>query len=145
VLDVNGNWVKLRQLDIKDLQHVAYDEFLKTDGLPTFYDIRGNSIFLKAAPATGYVTMSGGLKIYIAREPYVFLATDAAREPGFDERFHRRLSLGGAFDFFLGKDQARADRFRIEMDRMDAKIISHYGGRNKDARTRIRRRAPRVI
>src|SRR3990167_5983752 len=96
-LDVNGIWQKLEQFDQREIKQ-AIDEFQKTDGMPRFYDQRGGSVFLKPAPATGYVTMSAGLKIYIAREPYAFLATDTTREPGFSELFHRLLPLGAAKD-----------------------------------------------
>lgn len=136
ILDENSIWHRLKQLDQKQING-AYDEFLKTDGRPSHYDVKGGSIFLKPAPATGYVTMASGLKIYILREPYVFTATDTTREPGFAELFHERLIIGPAYDWFMSKDQSKAPAFKARMDDMDRDIVAFYGDRNKDYTPRL--------
>lgn len=145
VLDVNGLWVKLEQFDQADLG-VALDEWQKTDGLPRFYDVRGNSLFLKPAPATGYVTMSAGLKIYFSREAYMFLAGDTTREPGFAELFHDILPLGASHSWFVKTGNFdRATAMKNEIKEMEEELMNFYGQRNKGRKARVVPRKVRSI
>lgn len=142
VLDNNGIWSKLDQFDQADIG-VALDEWQKTDGRPRYYDVRGNTIFLKPAPATGYVTMSAGIKIYFAREPYVFVAGDTTREPGFSELFHDILPLGAAHSWFVKTANFdKANVIKGEIKALEDELMSFYGQRNKDKTVRWR---PRLI
>jgi len=143
VLDSNSVWSRLKQIDQREVRG-AWDEFQKTDGLPRFYDIRGGSIFLKPAPATGTVTLSGGLKIYILREPYVFTASDTTREPGFAEIFHRRLSLGASYDWFMANVPERATSLKAEIMQMDEAIKEFYGSRDRDYTPRLIPKRPMI-
>ena len=140
VKDANGIWSKLEQLDQREVK-VALGEFQKTPGIPRFYDPRGNSIFLYPAPASGQVTLTAGLKLYIVREPDAFTASDTTKEPGFPELYHRLLSYGASKDWFQKSQQF--DRV-AEMDKeilvLEAGLKAFYGGRNKDKQARITRR-----
>lgn len=137
VLDSAGIWSKLEQLDQREIG-VALDEFQKNSGIPRFYDPRGGSIFLYPAPLTGMVTLTAGLKIYISREPYTFLAADTTREPGFAEPFHRILSYGAAFDWFMAKNQPdKAKNLKVLMDEKYLQLRDFYGARNKDKTMRV--------
>lgn len=140
VKDASGIWTKLEQLDQREIGQ-ALDEFQKNDGLPRFYDVRGNIIFLYPQPASASVTLSAGLKIHITREPYMFLATDTTKEPGFAEPFHRILSYGASMDWLLSKNQsAKAANLKTLIDEKMANLRDFYGGRNRDKTVRARPR-----
>lgn len=143
--DANGVWVKLNQFDQADVG-VALDEWQKTDGVPRFYDLRGNTVFLKPAPATGSVTMSAGLKIYIAREPYVFVAGDTTREPGFAELFHDILPLGAAHSWFVKTANFdKANSLRNEIKSLEDGLVEFYGQRNKDKTLKMNIRRVSIV
>jgi hypothetical protein len=140
VKDSNGLWVKLKQFDQRDI-NVALPEFMKTAGVPRYYDFRGNSVFLKPAPASAQVTLSAGLRLYISRELYTFTDTDTTREPGFAENFHRILSLGASKDWFDAKPGSggdRAERVERRLAELMADLLKHYGSRNADRTARLR-------
>jgi len=144
VKDANGVWSKLDQFDQSEIG-VALAEWKKTAGMPTHYDIRANSIFLKPAPASGSVTLSAGLKIYVAREPDAFTASDTTKEPGFCELYHRILSYGGAFDWFVKSQQEdRAAEMKALIADQESGLREFYGGRNRDKKTRIMPRSVRM-
>lgn len=144
VKDANGNWVKLKQFDQRDVKG-SIQELMETSGTPRYYDIRGGSIFLKPAPASAQVTLSAGLKLYIARELYTFIDTDTTREPGFAENFHRILSLGASKDWFDAKPGTggdRAERVERRLNELMSELLTFYGSRNND---RTARAIPRGI
>ncbi len=142
VKDAGGIWQKLDQFDQRDIKG-SLEEFMKNSGMPRYYDFRGNSVFLKPAPASGQVTLTAGLKLYISRELYTFTDADTTREPGFAENFHRILSLGASKDWFDAKPGTGGDRAeRVEKrlaELMDG-LVKHYGARNADRTPRIRPR-----
>lgn len=142
VKDANGLWVKLKQLDQREVKG-ALTEYKKTPGMPSEYDVRGGSLFLFCPPAAANTTLTAGLKIYIAREVYTFLASDTTREPGFAEPYHRVLSLGAAFDWFTAKMQPdRAAMVKGQIDELMADLKRFYGRRNAD---KVPRLNPRLV
>ena len=137
IQDAAGNWTKLEQLDQRNIP-IALDEYFKNDAIPVQYDLRGNSLFLYPAPLAASVTLVAGLKIYISREPYTFLATDTTREPGIAEPFHRILSWGASFDWFMAKNQGdKAANMKALMDEKYAQLKEFYGGRDRDKTMRV--------
>lgn len=145
VQDANGTWIKLKQIDQSDIP-VALDEFMKTNGTPRYYDVRGNTLILYATPATGYVTLTAGLKIYFAREAYKFLAADTTREPGFAEMFHRILSLGASYDWFIKTHEFdKAQSMKLEIAEQERGLTEFYAGRNPSKNANIRRRVTSLI
>lgn len=100
VQDNEGNWSKVLPFDKRMLTQ-AYSEFYETDGLPRFYDVVGNSLVLKPAPAAASVTTSSGLKLYLSRSINNFTASDTATQPGFTTMFHSIISVGMAHDYAL--------------------------------------------
>lgn len=139
VMNANGVYEPLKQTDIRDIQSkgIAITEYKKTPGMPSEYDIRGNTLFLKCPPASGSVTLSAGLKIYITREGYAFLASDTTKEPGFAEQFHRILSFGAALDWFIAKAPNKAANMKTLIDGMMTDLRAFYGARNRDKTMRI--------
>jgi hypothetical protein len=110
-------------------------EFEDDEGTPEFYDMVGNSIYLYPAPLTGYVTLSGGLKLYCSRDINEFGVSDTTTQPGFDNHFHRILSLGASYDWCVAKGLAKANTLRAELGTLEGEIKTFYGSRHRDFKT----------
>ena len=85
LLDNNGNWIKLKPFDKREVG-IAVDELFETNGLPQYYDKQGDSIFLYPAPAAANITATAGLKVDFSRISSLITdlaSADAAKEPGF--------------------------------------------------------------
>lgn len=137
VLDNNGNYQKLIPFD-KSQVNSAMDEFYETDGLPIYYDPEGKYVNLYPAPAAANVTASRGLKWYIIRDISPFGVTATSTEPGFDNHFHRVISLGAAYDYCLanGIDDRKVG-MKNELEQLHTEINEHYGNRHREFKSRI--------
>ena len=130
VKNSSGDWQQLDQLDQTEIGG-AMTEFYETSGMPAFYDIVGNSLMLYPKPDTASVTLTAGLKVYVAREISEFSLTDTSTEPGFADDFHRGLSLGAALDKALAlglNDKIPTIREQIALMKED--LTNHYSSRN---------------
>lgn len=101
VKDAGGNWIKLLPIDQADLPYTALEEFMKTKGLPAYYDVQGESLLLYPKPDASLVTIDDGLEVMIARDVDPFTSTDTTKEPGFSAYFHRIVSIGSALDYAI--------------------------------------------
>lgn len=138
VADASGNWTRLQEIDEQEL-HPTITDFEETNGLPKYYNIRGNSMFLYPAPATGSVTLTNGAKIYLEREVDAFTTADTTQEPGFAEPFHRILSLGASYDYLIiNSTTEKADRALQQYEQLRKELREFYSDRNKEARTKFR-------
>lgn len=136
VKDSGGNFQKLTQIDIHDISNDAMSEFNETIGMPLYYDLVGRSIMLYPIPASGSVTLTSGLAVYVAREPDLFTTASTTAVPGFATPFHKILSLGAAIDFVT--DKATQDRLVAMKTRMEKGLIQFYSRRNVERNTNIR-------
>lgn len=136
IKDAGGNWIRVKEIDIDDpLMARTISDFEETDGTPWAYELRGENIFFKPAPATGSVTMTDGGKMYFSREIDLFTTSDTTQEPGFAEPFHRILSIGAAIDYLMVNDADKVDRWRGEYEQLRAELREFYGRRNKDRKS----------
>lgn len=133
VLDGNGNYIPLEQKDIHDIK-VGATEYLSGGGTPMFYDIIGNSVFLYPYPATGYVTLAAGLKIWFSRD--VTALDSDADTPGFALPFHRLLSLNAAIDF--SRDPGDIQKWTTQKVILENSMRSFYSKRNVDKNIRLK-------
>ena len=137
VLDSNSNYQRLLPID-KSQVGSALSEFMETDGLPRYYDLEGKYAHLYPAPAAANVTATAGLKWHIIRDVSPFGIADTATEPGFDNHFHRVISLGAAYDYCLANGiEDRKKGFRDELDQLHSEIKEHYGDRHRENRPRL--------
>ena len=143
VMDVNGNYYKLRPFDPEDLETTFGEEkdrteFFETDGKPFYYDIQGNSVVLYPAPDNGVsVTLAAGLKVYAQRTSDNYTAaqvTTGTKVPGFASPFHHLLSYKAALvQANLYKPQ-RVPYIASEVARLEKGLTAFYGRRNRDER-----------
>lgn len=133
IKDSSNNYNLLKQIDWSTIP-VATSEYFGSAGTPIYYDLVGNSVFLYPTPATGYVTLSAGLKVYYDRDVYQLSATSAT--PGFAKPFHRILSYSAALDYT--KDEAERQFFLLQKARIEQTMKNFYAKRNVDLNTNIR-------
>jgi len=138
VLDNNGNYQLIKPKDQSQI-NIALSEYQETDGMPKYYDIIGNSLFLYPAPDNGVsVTLAKGLKLYIAREINLFVSTDTIQEPGFSENYHRIVSLGGSYDWLLVNGPAKkTSAVRKEIEQMKSELFELEGDKDVQVKTKI--------
>ncbi len=135
VENLAGDWVKLNPLIEEDIG-VALTEYLETAGLPAYYDMVDNSIFLYPKPSSAYCTLTSGLKVYYDRDIIEFTTASTTTIPGFATPFHRLLSLQAAIDF--EEDAGRRNLFLIEKQNLVEGLKRFYGKRELEEDTRIR-------
>ena len=143
VLDSNGNYQPVIPFDKSMVKGVAMSEFYETPGLPKYYDLVGNSIFLYPKPGATYVTEAKGLKLYIGRDIKEMTITDTNTEPGFDNHYHRIISLGAAYDHLLAigagdSEPVKIKGVRAEISQLHNELNKHYSSRHRDLKLRIR-------
>ena len=134
----SGDLLRLQEIDINDPAMArSVSDFEETDGVPKYYEIRGENVFLYPAPATGQVTMTNGGKMYFAREVDPFTTADTTQEPGFAEPFHRILSIGAAIDWLMVNDTSKVDRWTGQYEQLRAEMREFYSTRNEEVKIRL--------
>jgi hypothetical protein len=103
VMNSSGNYEIVAPFDESQITETALSEYYETSGMPIYYRLQGQSIFLYPKPSASLVTVADGLKIYTSREVHPFTITDTSAVPGFHEDFHRVLSYGAALDYVIAK------------------------------------------
>lgn len=132
---VNGQWIKLNQIDYKDVD-VALPEYFSADGLPIYYDLIGNYINLYPGPSTDYVTTASGMAVYIDRDVTLFTSASTTACPGFAPQFHRILSLQASLDF--EKDINNRNFLLTEKTQLMEGLKRFYNSRDIERRTEIK-------
>lgn len=154
-----GLWSKLLPFDPSDLSTSATDsfvplqnygpnmdraEFLKTAGLPQYYDLLGNSAFLYPPPDNGVsVTLASGGKFYFQRAGKHFdyttsMFTDStgstSSSPGFNSLYHDLIPLWAAYDYCIINIPNLANGYLAEINRKEQQLTLDYSKRDKDER-----------
>ncbi len=139
VLDVSGNYNRLDYLDEQDIDG-ALSEYYETDGVPIKYALRGNSIFLYPAPATGSVTMAAGLKVYFQRTADIFTAaqvTTGTKTPGFASPYHILLAYKAALPYALTYKKDRVPMLMSEIQRLEKEMFALASNKFRDKKSRM--------
>lgn len=139
IVDAAGNNIRLQEIDISDpIMKKTITDLESTNGVPKYYDIRGDSLLMYPAPLTGLVTMTDGGKQFFSREIDPFTTSDTTQEPGFAEPFHRILSLGAAYDWLTINDTtSKADRILQQYEQLRGELREFYSTHNKDVKPRL--------
>lgn len=138
IKDTDGEFYRLDQIDIQDLDYTISD-YRNTPGKPVEYDVTGDSLRFFPAPDQDSVTLTNGFKVYITRNIEVFETSDTTREPGFDDAYHRILSMGPAVDY-LAVNGTNEDRNEVQtmLQEMRQELKKSYSRRNVEGNTRLR-------
>lgn len=129
-INYGSQWVKTEPFDINE-RGKATDTSSLSDFSTTepFYDMQHNAIFLYPIPTSN---VTGGLKIWITREPTEFATSDTTKEPGIDEEFHSMLAIGAAADFLEALGSPRAVAKRNLYTQYEQRLALHYGKKQDD-------------
>ena len=147
ILRANSDWYPLEPIEEAKIPRYsnsegfrvfAIPEFYKTKGLPKYFNLVGSNIELFPAPATGEVTMTAGIKLYVSREIKEFVSTDTTMEPGIPEPFHRILSLGASYDIAIAKGLANARTLKAEVEQLLFEMQDYYTKRQRYNKKSIR-------
>ncbi|MHA1483136.1 MAG: phage adaptor protein, partial [Candidatus Heimdallarchaeaceae archaeon] len=139
VLDSAGNYQRIKPIDKSEITSQSMSEFLKTAGMPVYYDLVGRSILLYPKPATASVTTTKGLKLYFSRNIVAFGTSDTTTAPGFVNNFHRLLSLGASYDYCISFEIGeKANFLKGQLNEMKDELKNFYGSRHRDMKTRIK-------
>ena len=142
ILDINGNWEPLDQIDPLEIERDTgedFDYYQNTPGLPGEYALIGNSVWLKPAPDNGVsCTMTAGLKLWIERSTTLFAVpanygTTDTTVPGFDSDFHDILCLLMANDYLGANGQeSKGAGYVTRANALIADLLHATGIRDKD-------------
>ena len=131
-MDQAGGWNLLTPIDVNDVSGQSITDYLKTGGLPRYYDKLASSIVLHPKPLTANVTLTGGLKMYFQRAPSYFTASDTTKIPGFPSIFHSYLSLGAQYDYAKAKQLPQLTQLQNDIAVMEDAMREFMSLRNKD-------------
>lgn len=130
--DTNGISRKLKEFSEEEID-TALTEYYKTPGTPVAYKELYNAIELYPAFST---VITDGLTLYYIRDISEFQLGDTDKKPGIPETFHRLLSLGASYDWFMAKG---GDTTKIEKMIADKKVelAEFYAQKNKEVRLKL--------
>lgn len=139
VKNSSGDWINLEHKDLSE--YIYEDPDNGPSGTPQFYDLEGYSIILDPAPATGSVTLTAGLRVFLSRQITKFDNTDAASSPGFEEQFHDMIVKGVSYDYC--RAHSISDKLvplRTDIAELKQELNEFYGTRNRTDHPKLRRR-----
>lgn len=134
IKDTNGNWLKLKPIDLYSSDTNTITDFMKTPGVPQYYDKSSDVITLYPAPN---YTQAASLKVHYQTKLTQFLTTDTTKEPGFAPHLHRYLSICVAYDWAVAKQHPKMNWLANEKTRYEQEIVKFYSRRTKDEVRRI--------
>ncbi|NCN26049.1 hypothetical protein GW915_00605 [bacterium] len=135
VKDGAGHWQKLKPLDYHTLS-VSPEEFLKTPGMPIYYQLEGTQVRLFPPPGTGYATFVSGMAVRLSREVTELAVTATTTTPGFPASFHRILSLSAALDFV--QDNQQRQFLLLQKARLEKGLANFYSKRGAEYKSQIK-------
>jgi hypothetical protein len=139
----DGVWRKLDPRDNEDYPNDSIAQRATTTGVPTEYDIIGNSVFL--GPTPNY-SQAASLRFYIERAQLDFdfstnKFTDgtgsASSSPGFNSLYHELLSAWPNYNYCLLNIPELAAGHFATINRLEKALVADYSRRNRDDRPQI--------
>lgn len=130
MLDSNGNYSQLHEIDQKDFINTGLDQEQATAGIPAYYDkIADNIIRLYPKPSA---SVTAGLKFYFQRSGSYFAATDTTKSPGVSPLLHRGFVIAAAYDGALTLGLPNLNALAVEMQKEEQKMRRYFSDRNQD-------------
>lgn len=132
IKDSSGTWHNLEPITYEQIRSIEpVDEFNSSNGLPTYYALRGDVI--EIFPAPNYDS-TNGLRVYFDESISEFSSSDTTKTPGFASIFHRVLSVGAALDYLIANamDERKIARLEQLWLRYEIQIKKFYAKRFKE-------------
>lgn len=125
----NGDWVELTPIDQTDIYDTSLTDFLKTSGIPRYYDKLGTSVFLYPKPS---YSQAASLKVYFQRQHAYFSISDTTKTPGFPVIYHRLIPLMASYDHAMVNSLDIRDALAVEVVKMKEALQDFIAGRSRD-------------
>lgn len=144
VLDVQGYWRRLKQLDPQELGGMSPEQYFGSTsstakkGLPLYYDIQGDSVRLYPAPTSTAVTLTSGLRVMFKRTAQLFATTDTTKEPGLPSPYHILLAYHAAIPYCMAYKKDRVVLYQQKWIDGSAEVVKFFGRRNKDGNRNLK-------
>ena len=136
IKDESGNWIRLKQRDLRTVGGSIMEE-RTTTGIPSYFDFDGSVISLDSTPS---YSSTGGLKLWFSRSPLEFTATGAnTKRPGFVSTFHEYLVLVPVYIWEKYKGVGNPEQTKRDIVEMEEAMRKFYGSRDKTQANYIRR------
>lgn len=130
VKDASGIWIELSPVNEEQIREIgAVGEFMKTSGIPAYYQLVGNSV--KLYPASNW-TQSASFKVFFDRGSVSFASTDTTATPGFATEFHDAVPTGMASDYASRKNYPNKADFINDMAMYERNIKKFYAQRYQE-------------
>lgn len=142
VLNLAGNtYRRLKPIDHNNLNGLSPDEYFGTDssgnpnkGIPEYFDILGDTIFLYPAPAAASMTLANGIQVWFKRTVDLFTTADTTQEPAFPSAYHSILAYGASIPYCMKYKKDRVALYQKKVDQMTKGLLAFYGQRDKYTR-----------
>lgn len=143
IADSSGDFTEIKPVDVQSEQDtLSFADGNNTTGEPIRYDKTANGIFLDPIPN---YNATGGLKMYINREPSYFTYTDTTKKPGVPGLFHKYFYLKPAMEYARRNNLANLSRIESEVLKLEGNpslgvvgtIGEYFANRNRDERKRL--------
>lgn len=137
IKDTDGNWHKLTPIDQTDVYNQSLTDFMKTPGVPMYYDKIANSVFLYPIPN---YSQDDSLKLYFERGPSYFASNDTTKTPGFNSLFHDLVAFWTAYNFAISNGKSNANMLMAGIQQKEEQLREYYSLRAKDDHVRVKAR-----
>src|SRR3990167_6136779 len=132
IKDVSGNFRVLRPIDPREFKSIPVEEYFAATGLPTHYDILGDTIILYPAPVAASVTLTAGLKVRFKRTVDLFTTTDTTQEPGIPSTHHIMLAYMASIPYCMAYKKDRVVLYENKVQSIKPSLVEMYARRQKD-------------
>lgn len=147
VKDAAGKWQPLEQIDQSDLDftETTIEQYFGTDssgnpvkGMPTHYDILGDTIRLYPSPTSTSVTLAAGIKVEFVRTAVLFTPVDTtatdSTEPGLPSPYHVLLAYKAALPYCGTYKKDRVPWLNSQILKLEDDLVKFFSRRNPDRR-----------
>ena len=131
VKDVNGILQLLIPIDPRDFKSIPVEQYFAATGLPTHYDILGDTIILYPAPIAANVTLTAGLKVRFKRTIDLFTTLDTTQEPGIPSTHHSMVGYMMAIPYCMKYKPNRVPAYERKIAQMKPSFLEIYARRHK--------------
>lgn len=140
ILDQNDFWNQLLPITEFELRGKAIDEYFKTDAIPQYYRLLGNTVEL--FPASDY-NATDGFKVYFDRDVVEFVSTDTTKDPGFASIFHRLLAVGASLDWLKinSSNNQAINTLAVDWANAERQVKTFYNKRWNNREPKVLKRA----
>lgn len=137
VKDSAGNWHLISPIDQDQIYNQSLTDFMKTSGLPAYYDKMGASVFLYPKPN---YSQASSLKVWFQRPPSYFTIADTTKVPGFNSIYHRLVALIACRDYAMSKSLGNSKTLVDMVAQGEQDLQDAYALRSKDEHITLRTR-----